>query len=112
MLFNEKWSESKVTPQTDILSTESLIRWLEKRPRSRRYDYCNARHCLLCQYLRDSGIPLAGVGAGYYRVFPSGSVQIPLPDGWDRIAGDFHGTSKWTFGDALDRAKALLRKGK
>ena len=111
MLYDKRWEKTEV--KADPFSLESLIAWLEKQPAEGVYCYIDSGRCLLSRYFSANGFPSA-------KITPSYLVQagrdIPLPPDFDEIAvgphkhfpvGDAPG---WTFGAALDRARAALRQ--
>jgi hypothetical protein len=101
MLFDPKW-EVKADP----LSLESLIAWLEKQLAGARYDYgCNGT-CMLARYFYRVDPNFLSVGTSRVS-FEDGDrfFDWELPDGWDDIA--FGDAGPYTFGAALERARAL-----
>ena len=84
MLYNPKWEA-----EDDLLTLESFIAWLETKEPARAYNFCDLRgNCLADQWCR-----------------PLGKTYSDLPYKIRRIA---HATP-WTFGAALERARAALR---
>src|SRR5882672_5942259 len=56
MLFNTAWNKTpEVQPQSDLLSTASLVAWLEKQPAGNCYSYSSPYYCLLAKYFMDHG---------------------------------------------------------
>lgn len=108
MLYNES------TGKTDLFSVRSLVKWLETKPASDRYSYCDGSHCLIAQYLKASGYPMARVGSSSYNLDARGfSPSEKLPQDFHDIAmgGSFMSYSSQnnhTFGAALRRAKEYL----
>ncbi len=97
MLNNTDWQKPKV--QADVFSLGSLIAWLEKMPATRRYCYNDCGRCLHAQYFAAAGKLVEGLGN--VTVTFDGVVH-PISDTFHEIAVG----SPWTFGAALDRAKA------
>lgn len=97
MLYDPKWEpEVKVDP----LKLESLIAWLEKQPAHGEYSYWDCcGKCLLDIYLAD------------VTCKPS----TPAPETHHRTCGGHQNYTRiammrpWTFGAALDRARALSK---
>ena len=120
MLNNLAWDK----PKQDILSLDSLIGWLETKPRFGTYRYSSAKNCMLAQYFRENGVPDAWVTTSVYgtvglwhrspcsmRIMPFGE----LPVGWDDIAkrGGFIAfltKGQGFFGTSLRRARKLRAK--
>ena len=95
MLFNPKW-----TKKEDVHSLSSLITWLKTKDPEEMYKYVSSSNCLLAQYYRDKGFKAVhvtpdevGYGIWHWK---------KLPDHFNDIAGD----GAYTFGAALERAKA------
>lgn len=112
MLFNRSTGK----PNTDdMLSLDNLIAWLEQRPADGTYDYCSSTRCLLAQYFTTKGLKAFSVTPGIYTTGKySWNEKIHLlPGGWEEIAlgeaKNFNGrlNGVWTYGSALQRAKAL-----
>ena len=102
MLFNPDWSKTET--KADPFKLETLIAWLEKQPAG-TYDYTCCKSCLLCQYFTDNGVDFLSVGPGYLRLHDYSSRD--LPQSFDDVAGILSGKEGWTFGAALERARAL-----
>jgi len=92
MLYDPKWD---VRPQADL---EVLIAWLEGRDPEEQYNWKDCHHCLCAQFF--------GVGIGWavlHREMEErtgirvDSLAMPLP---------------WTFGAALQRARAVAVIGR
>jgi len=110
--------ESGSKPERDILSLDSLISWLETKPRGGTYNYQLPCGCLLAQYFQEmTGCKHMGVTCVSYGPMKinrwiddvPGSIRGDLPDGWDRVARSYNANDKgnWTYGMALQRAMAL-----
>lgn len=95
MLYDTKWDK----PQVDVMSTTSLIAWLERRDATETYCYYHTGECLLAQYFQENYPGAMRVSTRY--LYP---INRPLPDGWNAVAG----LAPHTFGAALTRARALL----
>lgn len=95
MLFNPDWKKPETKP--DVFSLASLIRWLEKQPADRAYDYHDIFGCIVCQYL-DAMCETPWPERGRFsKVFSS-------IDQYHAVAA----AMPWTFGAALARARACL----
>lgn len=112
MLYNE----STGMPKADVLSTASLIEWLEQKPADGSYDYMKPYSCLLAQYFREKGFDGVYVGPGYFVCGERFFRGDKLPEGWEGIAVGESSfitrvtrgrSAEWTYGKALERAKAL-----
>jgi hypothetical protein len=105
MLFNQSTGK----PKADVLSTASLIAWLEQQVPSDRYNYEDSRCCVLAQYFKAQGYK--GVKLMPYMYTYKGLLAVlgykTLPTGWEYVASGDWGGGGWTFGDALERAKVL-----
>lgn len=102
MLYNKDWD--KPAKKLEMWTLPHLIAWLETKPADGFYDYCDSRHCLMCQYVQDN---LGGrVWANSMCVTRTGITSWPtkytLPPLFDRIARGGNGT----YGDALWLARA------
>ncbi len=102
MLYDQKWQqETKANPFT----LESLIAWLEKQPADTTYCFWDySGHCLLSSYLSAMG----------RNPNPSRRDYV-LVSRLDRRASDDIGgqialAQPWTYGAALERARALQAK--
>jgi len=103
MLYDPKWTET----ETDPLSLESLIAWLEKMPPRKHYDYndCQGK-CLYGLYMAANGVDWEHSGACSTR--DSGQARADFCSlVYDRVASQ----RPWTFGAALIRARAALTIG-
>lgn len=88
MLFDPKWVDPR-------LKLSGLIAWLENQPADQTYNYfCEERHCLISQYLSEVGLPF---GRGHYGRFADANIRIAVAQ-----------QQPWTFGAALERARAVL----
>jgi hypothetical protein len=108
MLFNK----STGMPKPDVLSTASLIAWLEGKVAGypSYYSYTDSRHCLLSQYFKDQGFTAVRVLPYCYN--HGGLMSFlgwkTLPEGWEHVAKGSDGDeNEWTFDKALQRAKVL-----
>jgi len=91
MLFDPKWNP---------LSLESLIAWLEKQPAQTTYDYQVPDRCLIAQW---SGQCLSSFEVD--ALF--GGKGLWIAQG--RSGPQYE---RWTFGAALERARAVLRQSR
>lgn len=102
MLYDKRWEKPEI--KADPFSLENLIAWLEKQPHQKEYNYCDPTDCLIGQYLKSQGL--------------SGSDAVLASDaldrlGWLHIAQDHKNSpQRWTFGDALERARAAISSNK
>ena len=105
MLFNTAWNKNpEVQPQSDLLSTASLVAWLEKQPVNKIYDYNLPYGCLLARYFREHGHHNPCLGPKYVHCLNGYDGPVVLPPA-------FHAAATYrphTYGDALKRAKAYL----
>lgn len=93
MLFDPKW-EAETKP--DVFSLAGFVGWLEKQPATREYDWYDVQSCVVCQYL-DASLGEAERKQTYLSsVFPA--IEI-----YHNICG----RRPWTFGAALERARAI-----
>ena len=105
MLFNVAWLKKpvEVQSQSDLLSTASLVAWLEKQPASATYDYSHPHACLLAKYFRAHGethrIGEYHIHGGQYG---EGGTKIPLAF-YEAVTYPPH-----TYGAALNRLKAFV----
>ena len=88
MLYDKRW-DAKVETKADPFTLESLIAWLETRNPDERYDWTDGATCMCAQYFN--------VGALW------DSQPGVRPDGLAVV-------HPWTFGAALERARAELAK--
>lgn len=101
MLFNLNWKQPEI--KADPFSLDALIAWLEKQPGEGKYEYTDSDRCMVAQYLKASR-------AQRYDLTPGELVEI----GWAEIAvgpgglscEDCRALGVWTFGAALERARA------
>lgn len=95
MIYDPKW---EAETKTDPLSLKGLIAWLEKQPPETEYNfYCKTGECLLDTYISHvTGKPsrpdllhydVCGGMDNYYEI----AQMMP-----------------WTYGAALERARAIL----
>jgi hypothetical protein len=91
MLCDPQWNAA-----ADPFSLDSLIVWLEKRPASGQYNFHDRRgRCMLCQYLADV-MPQVYWATAYIKL-------TRLNRATETLARQ----TPWTFGAALERARAL-----
>lgn len=91
MLCDPRWNA-----ETDPFSLDSLIVWLENQPAGKQYDFNDRRgRCLLCQYLADA-MPRLHWSRAYIKL-------TRLNRATETLARQ----TPWTFGAALERARAL-----
>lgn len=113
MLYNPEWKSPK-TESKNIMSVESLIDWLERKPSDGTYKYTDGKNCLLCQYFSDMGMEIESVDSGsYYLKSPNKNdvigIGIRYPCILDKIAycNPYYEEYR-TFGVALLRAREYL----
>ena len=101
MLYDPKW---EVGTKADPLTLESLIAWLEKQPASRAYNYddCNGK-CLYGLYMATHGFNWEKSGACGAHCAPVERRQF-----CSLVYGTVAAAVPWTFGAALERARAAL----
>ena len=93
MLYDPKWDQqTRAAPR----SLESLIAWLEQKDPEAKYDYCKMQSCMVAQWLIDSG-------EERYQLLSREVAQLFGGRG-DYIVH----MEPWTFGAALQRARAAL----
>ena len=103
MLFNLAWQKKPVEaqpvqPVDDLLSTASLMAWLEKQPASEVYPYENPYRCLLGEYFHAHGDCVV-IGQYNMESRRHGTFRIPSAF-FDAVTPKPH-----TYGAALKRLK-------
>lgn len=90
------------------LQTKSLVKWLEKQPQDRTYNYQNTNDCLLTRYLVAAKLRPVWVMPEWWR--DAKGREHTLPDGWDRVAAGRSGIKGGVkrYRGALKRARKLL----
>lgn len=89
-----------------------LVAWLRTRDPAEKYDYCNARACMLALYF--TAVGLSDVVAGPSSVVSRGTFIQDLPRFFDNISqGILPGVDEeyeglWTMGAARRRAEIYL----
>jgi hypothetical protein len=97
MLYDPKW-EAKTKPA--VMSLAGLIAWLEQQPPETEYNWWNTNGCLVCNYLRAvTGTKRPSGQFLFEKVFET-------PSDYGKVAGD----EPWTYGAALERARALASR--
>jgi hypothetical protein len=91
MLFNPQWD--KRDRVCGRVSLKALIAWLEKQPADQTYNYMAAHQCMLAQYLQAQGCSVT-------------ESTINLDDDWLKKIALGKGFDDWTYGAALERARA------
>jgi hypothetical protein len=106
MLYDPKW-EPMTKAETDALSLECLIAWLEKQPADMRYCFGDTGHCMFAQYFTAMGLSNVDCGGTVFSTGWGRDYQDhPFPIGWPEIAsGNPH-----TFACALHRARKLASR--
>lgn len=92
MLFDPKWEK----PKTDPHSLDAVMAWLEQQPADQEYDWFDIKGCLACRYLQFLGESEPWANGSYRELF--GTIET-----YHQIAGKW----PWTFGAALERARAF-----
>ena len=86
----------------DVFSPQGLIAWLEMQPATREYDWWDMGDCLVCHYLAEA----LGTDEPWHVAAEAGkSYEDVLGSRWA-----YHAVGSalpWTYGAALDRARAL-----
>ena len=100
MYLPDKFDATPETiPVDDPFSLKSLIAWLEKQPADRAYEFYDCDACLIAEYLRAvKGWETPANHTSSYVTGFFGSME------------EYHGVAArwpWTFGAALERARAL-----
>ena len=96
MLYDPKWEQKTETKP----SLAGLIAWLERQPADTRYDWMNALGCVMGQYLRATRMT---DNAAIVQL----SLKLTKQEPFQTIAlGGLD--SRYTFGAALERARAAL----
>ena len=94
MLYNKAWDT-----KTEPLTLAHFIQWLESKGPNETYDYSYPDRCAGAQYLKYCGVGNYSVGSGNnFEKYIKGMWYITK--GEDIEKG-------WTFGAALERAKAI-----
>lgn len=106
MLYDPKWEKPNVR------SIESLIAWLEKQPCDGTYDFTEPSACLLAQYLKFHGATerhdyALGSGEAIAYFGDDGVIIHGMPG----AKGRADRATMWTFGAALERARAAMTAG-
>lgn len=98
MLYDPKWDKQAET-KADPASLHTLIAWLETKPPEEAYSYWQPKTCLLAQYLHALGEPRYDLSSAEARAFFGDDGRIVCGSELQR---------DWTFGAALERARAAL----
>lgn len=113
MLYDKRWDRTEV--KSDPFSLESLIAWMEKQPSDETYCFTNWGGCLLAKWTQSMD-PLASPPEKLSREQPTGfhyavNGQVADLTAFQKIAsGTGLGSPNWTFGAALERARAALAR--
>src|SRR5258705_1465302 len=101
MLYHKNW-----THHTALMNVESLVLWLRQQDPNKRYNYYNAKSCLLTQYLEDHGYHNGYAVVYTYRI---DGIKYRLPQELNLIANYKKSWFKSrTFGGALKEAEKYL----
>jgi hypothetical protein len=108
MLYNKDWDKPKETKKLEMWTLPHLIAWLETKPVSGRYEYCDNRHCLMCQYTKEHLGGKVTAGSSHVTLiaglaFLSWRKTYTLPKFFDWIARSSDGS----YGSALAKARAV-----
>jgi hypothetical protein len=101
MLYDPKWEKPEV--KADPFSLESLIAWLEKQPSDGSYDWYGIEKCLVCQFYQANGISEPWGECSYTKPFDRGHGHADAHRRYWAVGQAW----PWTFGAALERARAL-----
>ncbi len=95
-----------IETKADPLTMESLIKWLEKMPAKRSYNYedCTGK-CLYGLYMQFHGVAWDDSGAYGKGVNGKGVNGKERSDFCDLVYGQVAAARPWTFGAALERAR-------
>jgi len=102
MLWDPKWEDKA---SADPFSLTSLILWLERQEPTDWYEYTMCSYCLLAQYFTACGFKDVKMGPKNFTHRDS-PFRVDLPKGFNDIAASVM-PSDWTFGAALNRARAI-----
>jgi hypothetical protein len=94
MLYNKAWDT-----KTELLTLAHFIQWLESKDPNAAYPYIIPNMCAGAQYLKYCGVKYCSVGPGY-------NFEKYIKGMWKITKGNGH-EEDWTFGAALERAKAI-----
>ena len=90
------------TPIEDLMYDKAtIIGWLESKDPNQIYDYVMPHSCVLAQFLTEHGTDPEEFYKSRYSCIPPGV--------WNNIARSTVIGSKSTFGEALARARKLLK---
>lgn len=104
MLFNTAWNKTtEVKLQPELLSTSSLVAWLEKQPASQGYDYNSPHSCLLAKYFYAHGERDVRIGQFYIDHLRDDEIAAIPPEFYEAVTPTPH-----TYGAALKRLKAFV----
>jgi hypothetical protein len=104
MLYDPKWEK---TTKADPFTLASFTAWLEAHPKRIAYDYMNCSGaCLYAQYMASVGVPWSEAGAS--SALRRGDVHQSFRE---QVIYPVASPRPWTFGAALDRARAALAAG-
>ena len=92
----------------NIFALESLRDWLRERPPETRYDYREPRGCLAYRYFNDRGVGILAVLTDRWVDFEYKFHDLPAGFEWVVSGPGEESQGYWTYGDALERAEALL----
>jgi hypothetical protein len=94
MLYDPKWEDLEYQG----VSRRELIAWLETMPPDKRYDFSNSLICATAQFLKSKGVPWLD------RIVRFGGPG----DSRGRWLFEIVGRRPWTYGAALERARAAM----
>lgn len=96
----------QIDPYLATYKVENLINWIVGKDPDEKYNYYSCKNCLLAQYFRYHIPEFASIGVDWWD--KEGKVyEIPNFKELNSIAYGY-GTSTWTYGEALERARAYL----
>lgn len=89
-------------------SLASLIAWLETKDPAAEYNYSDPSNCLMCQYLRCSGVDVRSITLNYWT--DSNGARAVFPRVLQDVSSGHNRSDRlwrvWTFGAALLRARS------
>ena len=87
------------------------LAYFRSKPADEEYNFSSTTNCAMCQFLRDTGYPVAGAGGDYWRDTNHEKHDLPSSlTSWDRGGSGVLSSEPWTFGALADRLAAELAK--
>jgi hypothetical protein len=103
MLYNPRWNPLES-------SLQDLVSWLETKNPEETYVYYDSENCCLCNFLKSKGVAHPIINRDHWYSH-TGTQPVNLPPHFNFIAEGSVFTSldkRWTYGQALARAKKCL----